>query len=322
MAHPAPLARPNGSALPISVVVPVKNEEKNLAECLSRLGRFAEVVVVDSASTDRTVEIAHAYGARVVSFVWDGHYPKKRNHVLLNETFAAPWVLFLDADEYVCEAWCDAAAAALKDTDKSGFWLNYDNYFMGRKLKHGVPQRKLALIRVGAGLYERIDEDRWSPLDMEIHEHPILEGPVGEIAAKIDHHDVRDLDGFFARHVDYAKWEAARWRALHAAGLNSAPHLTDRQRFKYRHIHKWWYFLFYFAVTYIAKRGALDGRAGFDYAFYKAWYFRAIAGMIAEEGRPAPPRAEAAVAERMARVSQRPLEHPALYRTREDALNI
>jgi glycosyltransferase involved in cell wall biosynthesis len=274
--------------LPVSVVIPVKNEERNLPACLARLGRFAEVVVVDSASTDRTCAIAAAAGARVIPFAWNGRYPKKRNHVLLEERLAAPWVLFLDADEHVSEAWCDEAAAALAGTDKAGFWLNYTNHFLGRELKHGVAQRKLALLRVGAGLYERIEEENWSGLDMEIHEHPVLSGPAGEIVAKIDHRDVRGLDRFFARHIDYAKWEAARWRALHAGGLAQATHLTGRQRFKYRHLGKWWYFLFYFAFAYGAKGGFLDGRAGFDHAFFKAWYFRAIAGMIAEAGPPQP----------------------------------
>ena len=79
---------------------------------------------------------------------------------------------------------------------------------------------------------------------MEIHEHPVLDGTTGEIGTKIDHRDFRGLDRFFARHIDYAKWEAARWQVLHQDGLDSARHLTGRQKFKYRHIAKWWYFLF------------------------------------------------------------------------------
>ena len=86
--------------LNITVVIPVRNEEKNLPSCLKALGSdFTEIVVVDSVSSDRTREIASAAGAVVLDFVWDGKFPKKRNWALRNYRFKTPWVLFLDADE-------------------------------------------------------------------------------------------------------------------------------------------------------------------------------------------------------------------------------
>ena len=279
--------RPEAAAprLPVSVVIPVRNEAKNLPACLSRLGAFAEIVVVDSASTDETVAIAEAAGARVIDFAWNGRYPKKRNHVLLTETLAAPWVLFLDADEQVSEAFVAELASVLPQTPHAGFWLNYTNHFAGRPLRYGVPQRKLALFRVGAGLYERIEEESWSHLDMEIHEHPVIDGSIGEIDARIDHRDFRGLEKFLARHVDYARWEVHRHASVMAAGLDALPPLTSRQRFKYRCLKSWWYPWFYFALTYGAKRGFLDGAAGFSYAFFKAWYFYTIRGLIGEQER-------------------------------------
>lgn len=69
----------------MTVAIPVRNEEANLARCLERLSRFAKVVVIDSGSTDQTREIAVRFGARVVDFRWDGRYPKKRNWFLLND---------------------------------------------------------------------------------------------------------------------------------------------------------------------------------------------------------------------------------------------
>ncbi|UOM36754.1 glycosyltransferase family 2 protein [Acuticoccus sp. I52.16.1] len=273
------------AVLPVSVVIPTRNEARNLPGCLRCLSRFAEVVVVDSGSTDETAAIAKHMGARLIPFAWNGRYPKKRNHILINERLAAPWVLFLDADEQIPETFCDELARTLPGSDRAGYWINYTNHFMGRELKHGVPQRKLALIRVGRGLFERIEEDGWSTLDMEIHEHPVLDGPTGEIAARIDHRDFRGLDRFFTRHIDYARWEARRHEVLHNQGLGSAAHLTKRQRFKYANLDRWWYPFFYFAVAYFLKRGLLDGRAGFDYALYKLWYFNAIRGLIDEQRR-------------------------------------
>ncbi|GAA0277770.1 glycosyltransferase family 2 protein [Alteraurantiacibacter aestuarii] len=272
-------------ALPATVVIPVRNEERNLPQCLAALGRFAHVMVVDSASTDRTGEIAAENGAQLIQFEWDGKFPKKRNWVLQTCQFSSPFVLFLDADEVVSPAFCDELAQALADTQHVGFWLNYTNYFAGRQLKHGVPQRKLALMRVGAGFYERIEEDAWSKLDMEVHEHPVLDGTIGEITAPIDHRDFRGIDKFLERHIDYAKWEAARYGALQAEGLDSATHLTRRQAFKYRNLGKWWYPAFYFTFAYILRGGIWDGRAGLLYAFYKAWYFTTIKALIAEAKR-------------------------------------
>lgn len=131
----------------MTVAIPVKNEEANLAACLARLSRFAEIVVIDSGSTDRTREIAQNFGARIVDFTWDGRYPKKRNWFLLNDPPNQPWVLFLDADEFVDDAFCDALARALERDDRNGYWLTYTNHFLGRPLRHGLVQRKLALCR-------------------------------------------------------------------------------------------------------------------------------------------------------------------------------
>lgn len=276
------MSRDSMTSLPVTVAVPVKNEEANLARCLERLGRFAEIVVIDSGSTDRTCEIAAEYGARVIDFEWDGKYPKKRNWFLMNDPPQQEWVLFLDADEFVDEAFCDALAAALAKNEKDGYWLSYDNYFLGKPLRHGDEQRKLALFRVGKALYEKIDEDGWSQLDMEIHEHPIVEGEVGEIAAPIEHRDYKNLGKFIEKHRDYALWEARRFAKL--AGDEAAwAKLTSRQRFKYRHVTKWWFSWFYFAAVYFGKRGILDGSAGFHYALYKAWYFQTIRLMIREQ---------------------------------------
>lgn len=267
--------------LPVTVVVPTKNEASQIGECLSRLAAFEDVVVLDSGSSDATAEIAEAHGATVINFAWNGRYPKKRNWFLLNQPPKTPWVLFLDADEFLDGAFCQELAAKLSDTEHAGFWLRYSNTFLGKELKHGVPQRKLALLRVGAGLYERIEEDNWSQLDMEIHEHPILDGSQGEIKKPIEHREDRGLDQFLKKHLEYAAWEANRFLALLGSDGGEA-NLTKRQSFKYRHLDRWWFALFYFVYTFFVRRGFLDYPAGWHYAAYKAWYFRTIRLLIRE----------------------------------------
>jgi glycosyltransferase involved in cell wall biosynthesis len=258
--------------LPLTIVVPVKNEARNLAACLAALPVVAEVLVVDSASTDATRDIARAAGATVVDFAWNGVFPKKRNWVLQTHAFKTPWVLFLDADERLTPAFNAALPGALARQKVAGYWLNYDNYFMGRRLRHGVAQRKLALFRVGAGAYERIEDENWSALDMEVHEHPQLQGRVEEIAAPIEHNDFRDLHHYLARHNEYSTWEARRYTALMQTP-EVLKTLTPRQQAKYRNLDKWWFCLAYFATAYILKRGFLDGGAGLAHAFLKASYF-------------------------------------------------
>lgn len=273
------------TSLPVTVVIPVKNDARNLERCLRRLTRFSEVVVLDSRSDDNTAEVAEEYKARLIQFDWNGTYPKKRNWFLINDPPSTPWVLFLDADEYVDERFCNSLLEAIRSTEKVGFWLTYRNYFLGRLLRFGVPSRKLALFRVGAGLYEKIAEENWSRLDMEIHEHPILTGSIGSIVVPIDHQDYQGLSRFIDKHRDYALWEAHRYRALHANAADWA-HLTNRQIFKYRHLAKWWYPWFYFFFSFIIRLGILDGSAGFYHALYKAWYFQTIRLLLREAVRP------------------------------------
>lgn len=268
--------------IPVTVVVPVRNEAKNLPSCLERLSRFVRIVVVDSGSTDGTQDLAEAHGAEVVQFAWNGRFPKKRNWFLENHTPDTPWVLFLDADEIVSDAFCDEVARVVEEDVHVGCWLTFHNWFMGRFLRHGDPFSKLALFKHSAGRYERIDEDRWSHLDMEVHEHPVLEGSVGKIDSPIDHDDRRGLDSYLAKHNDYSAWEARRYLALGPRGSEAWEALTPRQRSKYAKIEKWWFPMAYFLLSYVVKGGFRDGRAGLALARLKMQYYGHIRMKIRE----------------------------------------
>lgn len=266
--------------LPVTVVVPVKNEAANLRTCLETVRNFAHVICVDSSSTDGTPDIARACGAEVINFEWRGGFPKKRNWLLLNHTFNTDWVLFLDADERVTAAFAEELRSALQDHAISGYWIEYDNHFMGHPLRHGVPQRKLALFKVGAGLFERIDDQSWSSLDMEVHEHPEVSGETRRLKARIIHHDYKSLHHFVARHNEYSTWEARRYLAL--ASSSAWAGLTRRQRAKYANITRWWFAPAYFFLTYIMRGGFLDGLPGLRYALFKSIYFFEIRLKILE----------------------------------------
>lgn len=273
--------------LPVTVAIPARNEERNLPACLARLSRFERVVVIDSGSSDRTKAIAIEHGAHVIDFAWDGHFPKKRNWFLRHHAPITPWVFFLDADEFVDDAFCDELERTLPSTGHSGFWINYDTWFLGKRLRHGDVNRKLALFRVGAGEYERIEEDRWSHLDMEIHEHPILKGTLGDLVSRIDHRDDRGLEHWLRKHNEYSSWEAQRTAMLRRQGQLAEAGLTPRQRRKYRSIGAWWLPGVYFLDTYVRRGGWMDGHAGLAYAFLKASYFWEIGLKVRELERGA-----------------------------------
>ena len=178
----------------------------------------------------------------------------------------------MDADERMTDAWRQEAERVLSTTSCDALICFYDNWFMGRMLRHGDVMRKTAVLRVGAGAYERIDEHEWSNLDMEIHEHLQVDGAVGGIKARLEHHDKRSLASYYAKHEEYAKWECNRFLALrHGCGK-----LTRRQKIKYGLISRWWFGLAYFLVCYFFKCGFLDGRAGFVFARGKMKYFQNI----------------------------------------------
>ncbi|MDB5138680.1 MAG: glycosyl transferase family 2 [Mucilaginibacter sp.] len=269
--------------LDITIAIPVYNEEKNLANCLKAIGdKFVKkIVIIDSGSTDNTLLIAKEYEVDVIDFIWDGKFPKKRNWFLKNYKPKTKWVLFLDADEYLTPEFKVEFTEALKCDHYSGYWLNYSVYFLGKQLRGGYPLQKLALFKVGAGEYERIDEERWSKLDMEIHEHPVIEGKIGVIKSKIDHQDFRGVSHYVTKHNEYSSWEAFRY--LKFTNGNETYNRTLKQRLKYRLMRSAFIGPFYFIGSFFLLGGFKDGARGFIFAILKMAYFTQIYCKIKEE---------------------------------------
>jgi glycosyltransferase involved in cell wall biosynthesis len=270
--------------LDLTIAIPVKNEEKNLAGCIEAIGKnfCKNVVIIDSGSTDNTKAIAAGYNISVIDFVWDGKFPKKRNWYLRNHTPETKWVLFLDADEYLTPEFKNELATVLPKSDGfAGYWLNYTIYFMGKQMKGGYPLQKLALIKTGAGEYEKIEEDYWSNLDMEIHEHPILEGRAGVIKNKIDHRDFKGISSYITKHNEYSGWEASRY--IQTTRDNELASLwTWKQRLKYRLIRSVFVGPLYFFGSFVLMGGFRDGARGFAFAILKMAYFTQVYCKIQE----------------------------------------
>src|ERR1700752_3744639 len=112
----------NSDSIAVTVVIPTRNEARHLARCLSAIRRFSEVYVVDSQSTDSTLEGARALGVKVTQFHYHGGWPKKRQWALDSLPIENEWVLLLDADEILTPKLVDEIQAAIRHPNLAGYW--------------------------------------------------------------------------------------------------------------------------------------------------------------------------------------------------------
>ncbi len=267
--------------IPISVLIPTRNEEANLGKCLDTLAWAEDVWVVDSHSTDRTAELARARGARVVSFTWDGRGPRKKNWALTHLPFRHPWLLLLDADEEVTPELREEIVQLLeRGPDCAGYLIRYHYEFLGRRLRHGDPLWKMALVKHGCAHFEHIPVPEVTHYDVELHEWLCVEGPVGRLRAPLLHRDADDLRHFFDRHNTYSDWEAllrTRYARRDRSG-EVRPRLWGTLVERRRWLKRLFLALpgrplLYFFYSYLLRGGFLDGRAGFHYNILKAFYW-------------------------------------------------
>ena len=123
--------------IPVSVVIPTRNEARHLTRCLEAARRFSEIYVVDSQSTDSTVDVARSLGAEVVQFHYHGGWPKKRQWALDSLPFENDWVLLLDADEILTPELADEIGKAIRNPNFSGYRVFLQISFLGRDLRFG-----------------------------------------------------------------------------------------------------------------------------------------------------------------------------------------
>ena len=125
-----------GTLLPVSVIVAARNEAHNLPRCLESLRAASEVYVIDSQSTDETVEIARSYGAKVAQFHYPGGWPKKRQWAMDTLPLAHDWVFLVDADEALTPELADEIRHAVLDAGADGYQIPLQMHFLGRQLRH------------------------------------------------------------------------------------------------------------------------------------------------------------------------------------------
>ena len=277
------------SPLPVSVVILAKNEARGIGECVSRVSAFDEVVVVDSRSTDETVNLARAAGARVIQFDWDGKYPKKKQWSLDQAGLKHDWVLLLDADESPTTVLVEEIRELLPELAAERFGA-YDiklRYrFAGRFLDHGHRVTKRSLLdRRKAAFPEVGDLEAPGIREVEGHYQPQTESGVGRLRGRIEHDDRDPISSWFERHNRYSDWEAylrrdALARTTVASQRSAGGRRFDKIPFKP---------LVFFIYSYVARAGFLDGRAGFDYALALSMYYWQIGVKVREFAREQSP---------------------------------
>ncbi|MEO8303650.1 MAG: glycosyltransferase family 2 protein [Betaproteobacteria bacterium] len=224
--------------LPLSLCVITRDAAGQLADCLASASFAGEIVVVDSGSSDDTVEIARRYGARVIAHPWQGFGPQKNFAVT---QAAHDWVLCLDADERVTPELAAAIRGALGAVPvAAAFAMARRNRFLGRWLSHGEGYPDW-IVR----LFDR-RRARWT--DDPVHENVTTDGPVTRLAGDLLHASAESLDAYIAKQNRYTTIQA---EAMHDRGERaSVAQLVVSP-------------LARFLRFYIVRLGFLDGAAGF-----------------------------------------------------------
>lgn len=188
---------------PVSVAIITLNEAAHLAECLESVKWAEEVVVCDSGSRDRTLEIAAGYGARTFQDAWRGFAAHKN---LAVERCRYPWVLVLDADERVTPALREEIEGVLADpAARDGYLIPRRNYFLGRWIRGcgWYPDESVRLFRKERG--------RFAP--RAVHEAVVVEGEVGRLRAPLQHYTYDSISAYLTRMDRYSTLAAQELRA-------------------------------------------------------------------------------------------------------------
>jgi len=263
--------------LPVSVVVPTRNEAANIGRCLESVRGCDEVFVVDSQSTDGTVGIAESFSATVLQFHYHGGWPKKRQWALDNLSFHNDWVLLLDADECLSPELAAELYHITKSQEFEGYRLRLQMEFLGRVLRHGGSEfSKLSFFRRGHGRFEcRLSGQDESMGDMEVHEHVIVQGRVGAARNPLLHRNINSLAQYISKHNQYSNWEARVLIEPEIKKEELPAQLLGTQAQRRMWLKKKLYAapgspLVFFLYKYLLRLGILDGVPGLIFCALQA----------------------------------------------------
>lgn len=258
--------------IPATAMVFTLDEEQNLPRCLASLGRFGETLVVDSFSTDRTLAIAAAHGARVVQHAFSG-FGSQRNWALEHAAPAHDWVLVLDADERVPPELADELARVLSSPDP-----RVGAYRLRRRFHlHGrwVPRASL----YPSWVVRLVHRQRVRFVDRGHAETQEVAGQIAALEHDLIDEDHKGIEAWLVRHARYAVREAEHELAqgAEAGSLRDRDPLARRAALKSIARRLPARGLAYFVYAYVVRGGALEGRRGLELSVRRAVYQEMIA---------------------------------------------
>jgi glycosyltransferase involved in cell wall biosynthesis len=250
--------------VPVSVIIAARNEAKNLPRCLQALTNVGEVYVIDSQSSDETVEIARSHGAQIVQFHYQGGWPKKRQWAMNTLPIAYDWILLLDADEVLTTELSEEIRSAIQNPAIDGYSILLRTWFLGQVLRHGdVGLWKLSLFRRGKGHYE-----------CRLKEQVVVEGATARLRHPLIHHNVESLSRYIQKHDEYSNWEShvllQRGEDKELPPLLSGTQAQRRRWLKRRLFALPGSPLLLFLYRYVVRFGFLDGVPGLIYCGFQA----------------------------------------------------
>lgn len=240
----------------LSVIIITKNEEDRIERCLNSVCRIAdEIIVLDSGSTDNTVEIVKRYTDKVFITDWPGYGLQKRRAL---QKASCDWVLSIDADEELTPELEEEIKTVLSSpVDVVAFRIPWAVKNFGKRLDYGRSARSVKRLfkREGADFTDSI-----------VHEKVLTEGAVGKLKGRLNHYSIRDFEHYLIKNRTYA-WLGAKKRhqkGKHGGGLPGAAFRA----------------IWVFFQVYILRGGFLDGSVGFLVAaMYSQGAFNKYAGL-------------------------------------------
>ena len=259
----------------ITVIILTKNEEKNIGFAIKSAKQISSrIVVVDSGSEDKTLDIVKENNVESYYHEWLGH-AKQFNWALDNCDISTPWVFRLDADERISEELAGEIKILLPENDVDGYEMRWRVYFMSKWIKHGGTHKPyfLRLFRYGKG---RVEEKL-------MDEHICVEGKVYRLLNDLIHYDYKGLDEWLTKHVWYSNLELLMYNTQ-----NNIQGGNVKQKKKRSFYYKLPLFLrakLYYWYRYYIQLGFLDGYEGRIFVFLQAYWYRYLVDAKIYESR-------------------------------------
>lgn len=266
----------------ISVIILTFNEVLHIRRCLENITPWIEAVfIIDSYSTDETLEIASQYdNVYILQNKWENNHAKQFNWALVHAPIKTKWVLRLDADEYLLPELIIEINSKLDhlENEVTGIVFKRRHYFMNKWMKKGIyPVKLLRLFQFKKAICEQ------RLMDEHIQ---LIEGKCVEFENDFVDHNLNNLSWFCHKHVDYAIREAVELLDIEyglsnsngTCGIRISSQAFKKRKMKFKYVKQplFWRAFYYFCYRYFFRGACLDGKVGFIWTFIQGWWYRTL----------------------------------------------